>query len=138
MRLKRDSLDALFSNYIRERDNWTCQRCFAPYPPERRGGLHCAHIMSRRHKGLRYHPDNAVALCHGCHQYFTGYPLYFAVWVKQRIGKEKYDLLLMKARKPTKFTKGDLEMIKQDLKERLERVKKAHMNGQMFHEEPVL
>ena len=123
MRLKRDSLDALFSDYIRERDRWTCRRCANVFPPERKRGLHSAHIFSRRHKGLRWDEENALALCHGCHTYFTGYPLYFVVWVKERIGKAKYESLMFRSRKPTKFTKGDIEIIRQDLRGKLNALK---------------
>ena len=118
--IKRDSLDALFSDYVRSRDKWTCRRCTKYFPEGHRQGIHCAHIFSRRHKGIRHDPDNAIALCHGCHTYFTGYPLYFATWIIEQIGRQKYDVLRMKARKPTKLTKADIEIIRQDLKRKLE------------------
>lgn len=118
--IKRDSLDALFSDYVRERDHWTCQRCGKYFPEGHRRGLDSAHIFSRRHKGTRHDPDNALALCHGCHSYFTGYPLYFVTWIKEKLGEQKFDLLRYKARKPTRLRKGDLEVIRHDLKRKLE------------------
>lgn len=123
--LKRDSLDALFSNYVRTRDNWTCQRCKKYYPEGERQGLHCAHIFSRRHKGIRWHPENAIALCYGCHSYFTGYPFYFLTWVAERMGRERFDSLKYMSSRTTKLTKGDLEIIKKDLKAKLADLKKV-------------
>jgi len=46
--------------------------------------------------------------------------LYFATWIIEQIGRQKYDVLRMKARKPTKLTKADIEIIRQDLKRKLE------------------
>lgn len=129
MNIRRDSLDKLFSDYVRARDNYTCQRCGKYYEPPTRA-IHCAHIFSRRHKGTRCDPLNAVSLCHGCHVFFTGYPLYFQTWVSERLGKQQYTLLMHRARKPTKFTKFDLEQIRNGLKEefaKLECGKKFHV-----------
>ena len=133
MKLRRDSLDALFSNFVRERDNYTCQRCGKYYEPPTRA-IHAAHIFSRRHKGTRHDPLNAISACHGCHAFFTGNPLIFTAWIKKRLGDEQYTLLMYRARKPTKFTKFDLEQIKNGLKIaltklRAERKEKIHVEG---------
>lgn len=125
MTLRRDSLDALFSNYVRARDNYTCQRCAKYYEPPTRA-IHSAHIFSRSHKGLRWNPDNAIALCHGCHVYFGGNPLYFKEWIVTRIGTRKYEVLMYLARKPTKYTRWDREIIRQDLKARLKALGDRH------------
>lgn len=122
MGIKRDSLDALFSDYIRLRDRYICQRCLKYHEPPTRA-IHCAHIFSRRHKGLRWDEENAIALCHGCHAYFTGYPLYFAMWIKERIGKTQYETLMFRSRKPTKYTAFDREQIRLGLKEKLDALK---------------
>lgn len=68
MRIKRDPLDKLFSDYIRQRDGWTCQRCSRLYTPPT-SGLHAAHMFGRRVKATRWRPTNAMALCYGCHSY---------------------------------------------------------------------
>lgn len=134
MRLKRDSLDALFSNYIRLRDGYNCQRCGAHHDPPTQA-IHCAHIFSRGNKGLRWDEDNAIALCYGCHRYYTAYPLYFRAWVKQRIGAANFDLLMFRARRPTKFTKGDREMIRQLLKAKLEALKVSRVTSSQVKRE---
>jgi 5-methylcytosine-specific restriction endonuclease McrA len=66
--MKRDKYDATFSDYIRARDRWTCQRCKRYFPEGQRNGVHCSHFIGRRKQGTRFEPDNADALCHGCHQ----------------------------------------------------------------------
>lgn len=91
--IKRDALDAVFSDCIRERANYTCQRCQKYYPEGNRRGLDCAHIYGRAAKVTRWHPDNAVCLCRGCHQYFTSHPCEFDAWVRRQLGETRYDML---------------------------------------------
>jgi len=68
-RIKRTRTDIIFSDYIRERDNWTCQRCsktFTQGVDSRR--LHCAHLWwGRANIITRWEPKNCAAVCVGCH-----------------------------------------------------------------------
>lgn len=64
--IKRTPADAAFSDCVRQRSNWTCERCGGK-PIDLRG-LHCAHVMSRGHWSVRFDPSNALALCYGCHR----------------------------------------------------------------------
>ena len=73
MAIKRTKWDVVFSDYVRYRDKWTCQRCGVKYPPKSRG-LHCSHFYGRRSWATRIEPANAMALCHGCHQYVSSCP----------------------------------------------------------------
>lgn len=59
--------DKKFSDFIRSRDDWTCQRCYTVYEPPT-SALHCSHFWSRRHWATRFDEDNCVALCFGCHR----------------------------------------------------------------------
>jgi len=68
MKIKIDSTDTLFSNYIRLRDGYICQRCGTYYPEGKRGGLHCSHYFGRARENTRFDPENCDALCFGCHQ----------------------------------------------------------------------
>lgn len=71
--MRRTTADIKFSKMIRERDHFTCQRCGARHTPTSRG-LHCAHLYTRRTGVTRLDPDNAIALCYGCHQYVDSHP----------------------------------------------------------------
>ena len=73
MAIKRTKWDVVFSNYIRYRDDWTCQRCNKKYP-EKSQGLHCSHFYGRRSWATRIEPCNAMALCFGCHQHVGSFP----------------------------------------------------------------
>ena len=73
MAIKRTKWDVVFSNYIRNRDDWTCQRCGKKYP-EKSQGLHCSHFYGRRSWATRIEPANAMALCFGCHLHVGSFP----------------------------------------------------------------
>lgn len=87
--------DSTFSKCIRERSNWTCEKCGVKYEPPTTG-LQCAHIFGRRNKAVRFEPLNAFALCFACHQYYTANPMNFGIFVHNKLG-DKYDVLLEKS-----------------------------------------
>ena len=64
--IKRTPADIAFSQCIRERSDWTCERCGTKYQPGARG-LECSHYHTRGKWGVRFHSLNAEALCTGCH-----------------------------------------------------------------------
>ena len=100
MNIKISKLDRLFSQYIRSRDGWKCQRCGSQFKPPTTG-LHCSHFHGRGKKSVRFDPENCVALCHGCHSYFTANPLLHVQFFQKRLGK-RFDALLIRANTPRK------------------------------------
>jgi len=72
MAILRTPADSAFSKCIRERANWTCERCGKHYPEGNRGGLDCSHHHSRGNWSIRFNPLNSEALCYGCHSYCGG------------------------------------------------------------------
>lgn len=93
-RIKLRKTDVLFSQYIRERDKWTCQKCFKK--PERQG-LHCSHFWGRANENTRFSPENCVALCFACHQHFTANPALHTEWFKKRLGEKRFKDLRIQA-----------------------------------------
>lgn len=109
-------LDKAFSLAIRQRDNWTCQRCHKKYAPPTQG-LHCSHFWSRRHRGTRWDENNAVAHCYGCHRIVEGDKAgEFRDFMLQKLGEKGYKLLEAKARGTTKFTIQDLKILLASIK----------------------
>lgn len=94
--MKRDPADAAFSDYIRTRDNWTCQRCGKQYTPPT-SALHCSHFMGRGKENTRFDPENADALCYGCHQHFTSHPALHMEWQIQRKGQAAVDAIILRS-----------------------------------------
>jgi hypothetical protein len=109
--VKRDVADTAFSNFIRERDDFTCQRCRKFYPEGRRQGLHCSHFFSRRHQATRFYSGNAAAHCFSCHQYLGGNPIEFSEWINDHIGDEAFAELRAKKEKIKKRTKREKKEI---------------------------
>lgn len=118
MRITRSKADALFSRYVRLRDNWTCQRC----GKRDEGGQECAHIYSRRHWATRHDPNNAVTLCTACHFYFGGNPLVFAKWCDEKFGEEEMDRLFKRSHSVGKKSKHDESLRVMALKEMVARL----------------
>ena len=85
--MKRDKRDAVFSLLIRERSNWTCERCGCYVPEGERQRLHCSHIVSRKYRRLRWEPLNAVSHCAMCHSHLTDRPHEFGRWVDEKLGR---------------------------------------------------
>jgi len=123
--IKRTKHDRVFSDLIRTRDKWTCQRCGKYYPEGSRQGLDCSHFHGRRNKGLRWDERNAVALDRGCHQYFGEHPGEFRQFMILRLGQQEVDRLDFLARKPTKYTAYDMEVLYAELKKRLAELKEG-------------
>lgn len=115
--IKISKLDALFSKWIRDRDNWTCVRCGSRYEPPT-NALHCSHFWGRANKSTRFSPENCDALCYGCHALWEANKQgeYRDFKIKQ-LGEEGYAALEKKARSIVKF--GAFEM-KQKLSELLD------------------
>lgn len=95
--MKRSKEDAAWSLLIRERANFTCEKCGKWYGEGHRG-LHAAHVFSRGNKSVRWDPENGVALCMKDHLYWAhSSPIEFAEWIKKRLGVKRYDALRRRA-----------------------------------------
>lgn len=122
-RLKYSRADKLFSDYIRKRDSYTCQRCQKHIEPPT-SYIQCAHFYGRRGKSTRFDGDNAVALCGtigfpgGCHGYFQDHPKEFADFMRKRLGEARYNSLVLRAHTPQKV---DEKLIVIWLKEELKK-----------------
>ena len=107
-KLKKD-LDAIFSLFIRTRDNWTCQRCGKKYTPPTRA-LQCSHFWKRGDMGTRFSEDNCVALCYGCHRLWEGDKQDsgdYAALMRRKLGGQRFKMMEFAARSPLKFSAGD-------------------------------
>ena len=74
--------DDAMSLYVRCRGGWRCAKCGTEK------NIQCAHIIPKgAYPSGRYRDDNALALCNGCHRYFTAR---FMEW-REFIGPEAHD-----------------------------------------------
>ncbi|MCJ7634854.1 hypothetical protein MUP77_21005 [Candidatus Bathyarchaeota archaeon] len=87
--------DRLWTQHIRIRDNYTCQRCGQVYSPDNCGNLGVSHYWGRGHENVRFDDDNCVSLCTlPCHPLWAEEDRdeYKAFMIK-RLGQTGYDLL---------------------------------------------
>ena len=106
--MKRFPTDDWFSNWVRERDKWTCQRCWMTYVPPT-SALHAAHCFSRGKWATRFDPENVCSLCYGCHRWLDTHPDLKTEFFIQRLGQRAYDLLELRSN--TRGTKPTLQEI---------------------------
>ena len=135
MKVKRDWLDDLFSEYIRRRaihDVGGCERCLAQKKDyQKEDGeifedykyLQCSHYEGRSAQSVRCDPDNAAGLCKACHLYFGGHNEEHRAFFIKRLGQEGFNLLQARLRTPAKYI--DKEAIALGLKQWIKEYKDA-------------
>jgi len=94
MKIKLRTVDRHFSNCIRERVDWTCERCGSYKPEGRRQGLHCSHFHGRGAWSTRLDPSNCEALCYGCHSHLEQHPYKHTERQREIMGEVGFYLLL--------------------------------------------
>lgn len=95
MKIKIDTADKLFSQWIRLRDG-ECKKCGSPVSFNSKGlpvSHQNSHFMGRSKENTRFEPLNCVTLCMGCHMYFTAHPIEHYKWQVARLGQEVVDNL---------------------------------------------
>lgn len=98
--MKRWTQDKLFSDWVRSRDDWTCQRCFKEYDqtsPTSRMGLHNSHFHGRGKWSTRFDSDNCTSLCYGCHRFLGSRPIEHTEFMMKRLGSKKFKQLNKRA-----------------------------------------
>ena len=130
MGLKRTAADDLFSKCVRERTDYTCERCGKQYDRSSTG-LHCSHNYSRRHRTIRWCKDNALALCYGCHQWYEGNPPESGRWLEQKLGSGCIEILEQKKNSRVKVPKHEEKEIAAHYRQELKRLKERRAAGEV-------
>lgn len=65
-----------------------CARCARTDLP-----LEWHHVIGRRTIALRWHPENALALCMECHRWWHGHPRTALHWFVEKFGEARLALL---------------------------------------------
>ena len=129
MGIKRDPLDAAFSNLVRERADWSCECCGKYFPDRKGAGLHASHYWGRRGKSTRWYGNNVFSHCFGCHQKLGSKPHEFKSWVFNQLGEKLYDELTLRANKPMKISKLEQKEMLKHFKQQLEEIKQKRKDG---------
>ncbi len=88
--------DIQYSKMIREKYNYTCEKCgVKDIPPTR--FIQCSHYIGRAEKMTRYYEDNTDVLCDTCHKEFEASKNgEYKKWKIEKLGKERHQELLNK------------------------------------------
>jgi 5-methylcytosine-specific restriction endonuclease McrA len=89
--------DRKLSLEVRERDEWTCQRCGRVYVPPT-SGLHAAHYFSRGIPATRLDPVNLLSLCNGCHRWLAAHREEHASLMVRKFGVREFEELCKRAK----------------------------------------
>ena len=76
-------LDAIFSRYIRYRDNGQCFTCPKKDDPKR---MQNGHFVPRQYSSVRYDERNCNCQCYACNMLYGGQPSAYAVRLKNKYG----------------------------------------------------
>jgi hypothetical protein len=117
-------LDRVFSQLVRERSDWTCERCGAEFPERKGSGLHASHFWGRSRRSTRWYGWNVFAHCCGCHRYLSRHPVEFNAWVQEQMHDDRFNDLTLRANSVHKYTKSDKEEMLVHLKAQLDYIRR--------------
>ena len=129
--VKIKAADKYFSQCVRERAGWTCERCGSYKPEGQRMGLHCSHYHGRGKWGVRFDPENCESLCYGCHAFLEQHPCEHEKRQREIMGDGGYELLLERARDTSlgRTAKRSEAQIRKHYREELKRMQDLRLQG---------
>jgi 5-methylcytosine-specific restriction endonuclease McrA len=95
--------DKLFSNYIRQKAGWSCQKCgkLCRINGEWIAKLEASHYWTRSHESTRFDVLNVYSLCFNCHKRMgerkNSEDGEYDLWVKELLGEKEYKKLKIRA-----------------------------------------
>lgn len=122
--------DVAFSRCVRERTNWTCERCGGQFL-HNTSGLHCSHYVGRAARSTRWDPVNCFAHCYGCHSLLGSRPGEFTRWVQSRLGPEVEEALMRRGNDVTRVTFKQRQEIRAHYEREFARMSELRASGVM-------
>lgn len=121
-RAKKEAWKA-FSDYIRERDNWTCFTC----KRQTKKGMHCGHFYPAHRGGilLRFDEKNCNAQCYDCNIHLGSAGMLYSIAFRKKYGFEA-DIELLKYLPASKAFKVNRQWYL-DTKKKYEALREADM-----------
>ena len=122
--------DKWFSKCVRARANWCCERCGTQHDKSSQG-LHCSHYHGRGRWAVRFDPENAEALCYGCHSLMGSLPVEHTKRIQEKLGQYRFNALRERSNdlKRGRDAKRDEKEISKHFKAEYERMEKMRECG---------
>jgi hypothetical protein len=127
--VKRDALDAVFSDLIREAYDWTCAYSGLIFPERKGRDVHCSHFISRAFNAVRWFPDNACCLSAASHDYLGKHPDEHTDFFRKLLGPVRYDALKARQRGIYRYRTDDKKAMRKHYGSELERVRALRADG---------
>lgn len=127
--MKRDALDAVFSDLIREAYDWTCAYSGVQFPDRKGRDVHCSHFVSRSFNSTRWYPDNACCLSATAHDYLGKHPDEHTDFFRKLLGPVRYEWLKERKRGIYRYRPADKKAMRKHYTAELERVKELRRQG---------
>jgi hypothetical protein len=117
--VKLRTTDRLWTQYMRTKQDYTCQFCGRVYPVDNCRNLGVMHFWGRGHENVRFDEENTLCGCSiPCHRYLDTHKTEFEEFMRKRLGQKAYDLLELRAHIYKKRDdRADTIIIKELLKE---------------------
>jgi hypothetical protein len=114
----RDKADKLFSNYIKDRDNYTCFTCGKVCnSDEKKKYFHAGHYVPRGNYNIRYDERNVNCQCFQCNIHLSGNTLIYRERLIKAYNQHTVELLEKTPKKYTGNKRWLLETIIRKYKE---------------------
>jgi hypothetical protein len=127
--MKRDALDAVFSDLIREAYDWTCAYTGLVFPDRKGRDVHCSHFYSRVYNSTRWYPDNAVCLSAAAHDYLGKHPDEHTDFFRKLLGPVRYEWLRDRKNKIVRYRDADKKAMRKHYAQELERIREMRAEG---------
>jgi 5-methylcytosine-specific restriction endonuclease McrA len=115
-----EQLDGLARDFIRLRDDWTCQWCKKKPPAVK---IDVSHVVPRTYKRLKWEPLNLKCLCFRCHVIKWHHEARGRDWFDKEFPERAAFIEAEKAKGPKKFSLTELEELRDELIKGIERMK---------------
>ena len=131
--IKRTALDKAVSDLVRERSNWTCEKCGEVDTEAQYKGtslrMQCSHVYSRKHLSTRYDLDNCFCLCASCHSWLESRPVDHAAFARKELGDFLFEQLQVKHHKVRKWKSWERDEAKTHYQGEIKRIRAKRIDG---------
>jgi hypothetical protein len=127
--MKRDALDAVFSDVIRESYDWICVNCGLEFPERKGKNAQCSHFYKRKHHSTRWFPDNCVLLCGTCHAEYETRPREHTQFMTRLLGEARLDMLAQRFRGIFRYRDKDKKAMRKHYAAELDRIRGLRAAG---------
>jgi hypothetical protein len=119
--------DRYFSEYIRRShaDNRGYVKCCTCQKIGHWKEFDCGHYVNRKHKSLRFCEKNVAPQCRHCNRFDEGNKEMFTVYLVEKYGADIIQWLLIKKQNRCKMGKVEIDIIGNEYREKLKRLRGA-------------